>query len=187
MTLQVRPWKLREATRAVLSGGVIAYPTEAVYGLGCDPLNELAVQRVLDLKQRSVKKGLILIAASFSQLQPYVKKLPEHDLKRVMQTWPGPHTWLFPAVDNIPYWLSGAYSTLAIRVTAHPVAAALCHSCKSPLISTSANPSGLPPALDTLTLRRYFTDRLDFILNNKLGGSEKPTPITDAITGLSVR
>ena len=187
MPLQIHPWKLREAARAVLGGGIIAYPTEAVYGLGCHPLDRQAVQRILDLKQRSMEKGLILIAADFSQLQPYVDELPEIHMNKVMRSWPGPHTWLFPAVKSTPSWLSGKHNTLAIRVTAHPIAATLCRICNTALVSTSANPSGLPPALDALTLRRYFSNHLDCIINTQLGGAEKPTSIQDALTGYCVR
>ncbi len=183
----IHPWKLREGARVILGGGVIAYPPEAVYGLGCHPLDGYAVQRILDLKQRSVAKGLILIAADFSQLRPFVKQLPEIRMKQILRSWPGPYTWLLPAVENIPYWLSGDHDKLAVRVTAHPIAAALCHVCKTPLVSTSANPSGLPAALDALAVRRYFNDRLDFIINTQPGGVGKPTPIRDALSGERIR
>ena len=177
------PWKLREAHRCFRRGGIIAYPTEAVFGLGCDPLDALAVHRLLELKQRSVEKGLILIAADFAQLRPFVSELNAGKMERVFESWPGPVTWLLPAPPTLPYWLSGEHETLAVRVTAHPVAAALCRICNSPLVSTSANIAGHPPAKNAMDIRRYFNGNIDCILNGPVGSGMKPTPIRDARTG----
>ncbi|HEY5719640.1 MAG TPA: Sua5/YciO/YrdC/YwlC family protein, partial [Gammaproteobacteria bacterium] len=117
------PWRLRAAARAVRRGGVIAYPTEAVYGLGCDPLDAVAVFELLELKGRPVGKGLILIAADFAHLRPFVDEVGPAAMAAVHASWPGPHTWLLPARAATPPWLSGDFDTLAVRVTAHPVAA----------------------------------------------------------------
>ena len=139
-------WKLREAARCFHRGGLIAYPTEAVYGLGCDPLDSAAVERLLRLKDRPVAKGLILIAADFAQLLPFVRQLPPDLMQPVFDSWPGPNTWLLPARKDTPAWLTGCHDSLAVRVTAHPIAGALCRACRSPLVSTSANLSRRPPA-----------------------------------------
>src|SRR5512143_218632 len=136
------PWQLREAVRVLHHGGLIAYPTEAVYGLGCDPRNADAVLRLLNLKQRPWQKGLILIAADLAQLDPYLLPLDEMMRARVVPTWPGPNTWLLPARVETPHWLRGEHDTLAVRVTAHPVAAALCRAFGGPIVSTSANLAG---------------------------------------------
>ncbi|HEY0719815.1 MAG TPA: Sua5/YciO/YrdC/YwlC family protein, partial [Gammaproteobacteria bacterium] len=146
------PWQLREAVRVLHDGGLIAYPTEAVYGLGCDPLNADAVLRLLELKQRPWQKGLILIAAEQTQLEPYLLPLDSAMLARVAPTWPGPYTWLLPARDETPWWLRGEHDTLAVRVTAHPVAAALCRAFGGPIISTSANLAGKAPATSPLAV-----------------------------------
>jgi L-threonylcarbamoyladenylate synthase len=180
-------WKLRQAARCFRRGGVLAYPTEAVYGLGCDPLNWPAVERILELKQRHAGKGVILIAAHFEQLLPFVAPLPEAQMRPVLESWPGAATWLLPAAPGTPPWIRGEHETVAVRVTAHPVAAALCRACDSPLVSTSANPSSQLPARSALRVRSYFGNRVDYILAGPLGGLEKPTPIRDAASGLTLR
>ena len=179
--------RLSAAARAVKSGGLIAYPTEAVYGLGCDPRNEKAVRRLLALKRRSPRKGLILIAADFAQLAPFLQPLTPADLARLAATWPGPHTWLTPARPDTPRWLRGQHDTLAVRVTAHPLAAALCRACGHPLVSTSANFSGRPPARGALAVRRQLGAAIDCLLPGPTGGATQPTEIRDLRTGRRVR
>jgi len=183
----IRPLKLREAGRCFFNGGLIAYPTEAVYGLGCDPLDGDAVRRLLELKQRPVEKGLILIAADFSQLRPFLGELPRELMAPVLASWPGPATWLLPAAEHTPSWLTGNHDSLAVRVTAHPLAAALSLACRSPLVSTSANPTGRPPARTVLDVRRILPKGIDFILSGAVGPEKKPTPIRDALSGAEVR
>lgn len=179
--------RLRIAARVVRAGGLIAYPTEAVYGLGCDPRNESAVIRLLTLKRRSIRKGLILIAADFAQLEPFLQPLTPPDRARLATTWPGPQTWLIPARTTVPRWLRGRYDTLAVRVTAHPLAAALCRACGHPLVSTSANRSGRPPARTAPAVRRQLGNSLDHLLPGPTGGAAKPTAIRDLRTGQIVR
>lgn len=179
--------RVRAVARVVRAGGLIAYPTEAVYGLGCDPRNERAVRRLLALKRRSPRKGLILIAADFAQLAPYLQPLTPTDRARIDATWPGPYTWLIPARPEVPRWLRGQYATLAVRVTAHPLAAALCRTCGHPLVSTSANFSGRSPARTALAVRRQLGKNIDALLSGPTGGAAKPTEIRDLRTGRRVR
>lgn len=184
---QVHPWKLREAARVINGGGIIAYPTEAVFGLGCDPLDGAAVQRLLTLKGRPVSKGLILIAADFDQLRPFVGQLESRLMKQLLESWPGPNTWVLPAAGDLPGWLTGSHDSLAVRVTDHPVAAELCRSCDTPLVSTSANPSGYRPARTALTVRHFFPSGVDLIISGPLGAQGRPTRIRNAINGRLVR
>jgi len=156
--------KLRTAARQLRYGRVIAYPTEAVYGLGCDPTNIDAVQSILDIKGRPAEKGLILIGADFEQLLPYIDLEGIRDLPRVLDTWPGPVTWIIKARPDVPAWLRGAHDSVAVRVTAHPLAARLAKTFGKPLVSTSANPSGRPPARSALKTRRYFCREKIFII-----------------------
>ena len=179
--------RLRAAARVVRRGGLIAYPTEAVYGLGCDPRNEMAVRRLLTLKRRPMHKGLILIAADFSQLAPFLQPLTPAERERLDATWPGPHTWLIPARNETPRWLRGRHDTLAVRVTAHPLAAALCRACGHPLVSTSANRSGRPPARTALAVRRQLGRDLDALLPGPTGGAAQPTTIRHLRSGRIVR
>lgn len=168
-------------------GGIIAYPTEAVFGLGCDPLNEATVDRLLKLKQRSRDLGLILIAAEFAQLQQFLKPLSNDIMQRVMRAWPGPVTWVMPALDEAPVWLRGRFDTLAVRVTAHPIAAQLCRETGGAIVSTSANVTGQPPAKSANAVRGAFGAQVDVILDGPLGASDRPTEIRDALTGVTVR
>jgi L-threonylcarbamoyladenylate synthase len=172
--------------RVLRKGGVIAYPTEAVFGLGCDPNNKTAVQRILNVKQRSPAKGFILIAATLTQLKPFVEPLDVLSRKRVVATWPGPVTWLLPA-RNAPVWLRGCHDTLAVRVTAHPPAAALCQAWGGPLVSTSANLSGRPPARSALQVHRRLGSLVDCIVPGTTGGAIQPTEIRDLQSGRVVR
>ena len=173
--------------QAVQRGGVIAYPTEAVYGLGCDPAQLAAVQRVLTLKQRPAHKGLILIAADFDQLVPYLLPLDSVTHARVMATWPGAVTWILPAQPHVSPLIRGEHDTLAVRVSAHPTCRALCLRLGHPLISTSANLSTLPPARDAQAVAAQFGTLLDGIVDAPVGGQAQPTEIRQGLTGEIVR
>jgi L-threonylcarbamoyladenylate synthase len=180
------PFRLREAARAIRGGAVVAYPTEAVYGLGCDPLNPMAVQRLLAIKRRPQHKGVILIAAAFEQLRPFVAPLRGARRQQVLAEWPGPVTWVLPAADGVPDWLSGGRGTLAVRVTAHPLAAALCRSAGMPLVSSSANAAGRPPARSSLQVRLRCPG-VDVVLSGDTGGLRRPTQIRDLASGRQLR
>ena len=173
--------------QAVQRGGVIAYPTEAVYGLGCDPAQLAAVQRVLTLKQRPAHKGLILIAADFDQLAPYLLPLDSVTHARVMATWPGAVTWILPAQPHVSPLIRGEHDTLAVRVSAHPTCRALCLRLGHPLISTSANLSTLPPARDAQAVAAQFGTLLDGIVDAPVGGQAQPSEIRQGLTGEIVR
>jgi L-threonylcarbamoyladenylate synthase len=179
--------KLRLAARCIRDGGVVAYPTEAVYGLGCDPWDGAAVRRVLEIKRRPEYKGLILIAADFGQLEPFVQSLDEARMAAVRATWPGPNTWLLPARAETPPWLTGRHDSLAVRVTGHPLAAALCRSAGSALVSTSANRSDLPPARTALQAHLHLGRSVDLVLAGPCGPSDRPSSIRDASTGELIR
>lgn len=170
------PYQLRHAHQIIRQGGLIAYPTEAVYGLGCDPTNAEAVQRLLRLKHRDWRKGLILIAATPDHLRPWVD-LPTADWQKLNQYWPGPFTWVVPARAGTPDWITGGRPDIAVRVTAHPIAAQLALSAGMALVSTSANPAQRPAARTPLAVRRYFDDTLDLIVAGAVNRQANPTPI----------
>lgn len=165
----------------------MAYPTEAVYGLGCDPFNEQAALRVLAIKGRPLDKGLILIAAEPEQLVPLLQPQPRVIMAPVLESWPGPTTWLLPAAPSVPVWLTGGSERIAVRVTAHPLAARLCREFGAALVSTSANRSGRAPARSALQARRMLGRAVDFYLNGATGGSARPSEIRDARDGRVVR
>ncbi|MFM5416230.1 Sua5/YciO/YrdC/YwlC family protein [Aeromonas dhakensis] len=177
------------AVAALQHDGVIAYATEAVFGLGCDPDSEAAVQRLLAIKQRPVEKGLILIAADLAQLQDYIDldQLTSEQLARVEASWPGPFTWIMPARPDTPAWLTGQFDTLAVRVTAHPQVQALCCAFGKPLVSTSANLTGEEPARRVADIGELLASQLAYILPGEVGGQANPSEIKDARTGAVIR
>ncbi|NOR51559.1 MAG: tRNA threonylcarbamoyladenosine biosynthesis protein RimN [Gammaproteobacteria bacterium] len=182
----VTPYQLRLAARYLSGGAVISYPTESVYGLGCDPLNIDAIRHILAIKQRDWTKGLILIAASLEQISPYID--PGFAITEEMeQSWPGAVTWIVPAHPDVPLELTGGHSTIAIRVTAHPVASALCRAFGSAVVSTSANISGHPVIRTTTKLHKSFGRTIDYYLPGELGAGLNPSEIRSAITGEVLR
>lgn len=178
---------IRHAARIVRGGGVVAYPTEAVFGLGCLPRDRIAVGRVLAIKRRSWRKGLILIGATLSQVERYAVLPPEPRRGEVLATWPGPHTWVLDARADAPRWITGGRSSVAVRVTAHPLARALCVAAGEALVSTSANVSRRPPHRRLLRLRRELGLRVDYVLAGPLGGLAEPTSIRDGRSGTILR
>ena len=163
-------FRLQHAVRALHAGGVIAYPTEAVWGLGCDPANADAVIRILMLKQRPMHKGLIIIAADLEQLKPWIAPLPKAATMTLLQQ---PITWIVPAQQQTPRCLRGNHDSIAVRLTKHPLAAALCRAAGHALVSTSANISQRPPARTALGVRMRFRKRLDYVLNGAVGSATK--------------
>lgn len=166
-----------EAVNAIRQGQIIAYPTEAVYGLGCDPFNQKAVKNLLALKGRPMEKGMILIASSIEQCLPYIEIENTPWEQRVKQDWPGAVTWVLPVKEKLPVWITGGRNSLAVRVTDHPVSKSLCEQFGKPLVSTSANPTGAEPAKTQQQLTRYFDQNINGIVAGELGGLDKPTPI----------
>jgi L-threonylcarbamoyladenylate synthase len=179
--------RVLRAARVVRGGGVVAYPTEAVFGLGCLPHDRKAVERVLAMKRRSWHKGLIVIGASLEQLERYVVLPPEPRRREVLASWPGPHTWILDARAGVPRWITGGRASVAVRWTAHPVAAALCLAVGEALVSTSANVSRRPPHRRPLRLRRDFGPLVDYVLAGPLGGDAAPTAIRDGRSGRVLR
>jgi L-threonylcarbamoyladenylate synthase len=173
----LRPWLDR--------GGVIAYPTESCFGLGCDPMNRGAVEKILKLKGRGAVKGLILIAANRNQLRPFATR---SSIAAAWQKgrWPGPVTWVLPAAKNCPAWLTGGRGTVAVRITAHPVAAALCREAGMALVSTSANRCGDPPATTAEECRALFGTRVR-VVEGRIGARKRPSTLIDLATGKVLR
>ena len=181
------PHRLHPARRVVAKGGLIAYPTEAVFGLGCNPYDASAVARLLAVKRRPVSKGLIVLASDFAQLEPLLAPLSDQLLDTVTATWPGPVTWLLPARPEVPNWLRGTHDSIAVRVTDHPGSRALCEAFGGAIVSTSANPATLPPARNPLKVRSYFGNAPVMILHGPLGGRAQPSEIRDGRSGRLVR
>ncbi|MCX8650233.1 Sua5/YciO/YrdC/YwlC family protein [Gilliamella sp. B2776] len=170
------------------NGDVIAYPTEAVFGLGCDPNNEIAVLNLLQLKQRSIDKGLILIASDYQQLLPYIddSTLNKEQKRLAFTSWPGPVTWIFPKNKTTPYFLTGKFDSIAVRVTNHPLVCQLCDLFGKPLISSSANLSGHNPCRTIFDVKQQFGECFP-VLRGETGHRLQPSEIRDIRTGNIIR
>ncbi len=177
-------------TRAIAAhlarGGMIAYPTEFCYGLGCDPRNRNAVMRLLKLKQRPQRKGLILIAGKYSQLAPYLQDITFTEQATLKADGAKAITWLMPAKPSCPRWLRGAHDTLAVRLTAHFEAAALSNELNMALVSTSANFSGGRPARTYSQCLRLFGAQV-WVLPGRVGQRKKPSTIRVWADGKIIR
>ena len=171
------------------NGGIIAYPTEAVFGLGCDPDNEDALRRLLMLKQRPSEKGLILLAASYTQLLPYIdeSEITQDMRSAMLSSWPDGITQLVPKNNSISSLLSGSFDTIAVRITSQPDVVSLCKQTNKPIVSTSANLSGQEPAKTWQSLDPMLTNKVDFILQGYTLGHTSPSKIIDALTGKVIR
>ena len=169
------------------AGGVFAYPTESCYGLGCNPSNPEAVERIIKLKQRSSRHGLILVADDVSRFEPFIQ-WPSAGIKhKVLASWPGPTSWLLPANTATPAMLTGEHTTLAVRVPDHVPLRRLCQAIGGALVSTSANPHGQAAATSVAQLHDYFGAEIDLIVAGKLGDLTRPSRIIDAVSGAIIR
>lgn len=148
--------RLLQCVDALAAGEVLAYPTEAVWGLGCDPDNKRAIQKILLLKRRSPHKGLILVGSREAHFAFLLERLSSERQKMVQESWPGYTTWLVPHFGHVSPLLCGLHDTIALRVSDHPFVHALCEKYGGPIVSTSANPQGLAPARHMLKARCYF-------------------------------
>lgn len=176
--------KIRHAADIIRSGGIVAYPTEAVYGLGCDPLDREAVDTILTLKRRPERAGMILIVADADQLDGWIT--PDTDFSR-LATGTEVVTWVVEAGPLTPRWITGGRKTVAVRITNHPVAAALCVAADMPIVSTSANRRACPPAANALRVRCAFGPAIDYVLPGPTGTRLQPSEIRDARTGAVLR
>lgn len=176
-----------EIAQIIRNGGVVAYPTEAVWGLGCDPYNELAVQRILALKSRPVEKGLILVVGSADQLSPWQPTLTPEQFERLTSKTDHPTSWVVPDQTITPEWVRGAHQSVAIRLSLHHPVEALCQAYQGAIVSTSANPSGLEPAKSKDEVIAYFNEKIDAIYDESLGTQSKPSHVLDLITGQQFR
>lgn len=183
------PLSIAAAAAALHRGAVLAYPTEAVWGVGCDPFDQAAVLRLLALKQREVDKGLILVAASIAQLDGLADwdALPAENAAAVRASWPGPNTWIVPATPRVPRWITGAHDGVAMRVSAHPVVVALCDAFDGPLVSTSANIAGAPAPRRLEAFDPALLAALDGRTGGETGDRDRPSDIRDARSGTVLR
>ena len=185
MRLEAHPQMLN-AARQIAAGAVVAYPTEGVWGLGCEPGNRHAVAHILQLKKRPQAKGLILVAAHIKQLDFLLHDLDPPSYQTLQATWPGPVTWLIPHRDRVPEWICGRFDSVAVRVSAHASVQALCRLVGGPIVSTSANPQSKLPARYGFQVRRYFGPEL-VLAPGQVQRNGRPSQIRDLRTGKVLR
>lgn len=171
------------------NGGIIVYPTEAVFGLGCDPDNEASLKRLLALKDRPKEKGLILLAGDYQQLLPYIdiSNIAPEALQTILSRWPDGITQLLPKQKTLSPLLSGVFDTIAVRVTSQPDVVELCRQTNKPIVSTSANFSGLEPAKTWQTLDNDLLKQVDYLVKGDTLGRTSPSKIIHALTGSIIR
>ena len=179
--------QLTEAVKVLRAGGVIAYPTEYCFGLGCDPRNQASVERLLQIKQRAATQGVILIAADLTQIEDYAELDALTRLAEIQASWPGPNTWLLPTKANVPTWVRGKHTTIAMRIPGHTLSRALCREFGHAIVSTSANRHGQPALLTTEGVVAELGDELDLVVDAPVGGSASASTIRDAISGQILR
>jgi len=182
--------QIEQAVKVLQQGGVIAYPTEAVYGLGCDPENLDAVKKILEIKQREKEKGLILIASNFEQLRNYLKPLDKETEEKLLSAWSQSEraiTWLVPVKQEVSVYLKGQFDTLAVRVSNHPVVKDLCDTFGRAIVSTSANISTQEAARTSQQVKEIFNSNVDFIVEGETDINAQPSEIRDALTNKVIR
>ena len=198
-----------EAAHWLQQGQLLAYPTESVWGIGCDPFNQQAVEQLLAIKQRPLEKGMIVVTDSVSRLKMLLNSLNEDQRQQVLVSWRNDtdsdvdskqaHTWLLPLSENlpvsIPAWITGSHHSVAVRVIDHPLVQQLCrqvvsvHNPYGFVVSTSCNPSGQPPALTLSQAQAYFSNSNEQVgyLKGETLGYQLPSQISDARTGQVIR
>lgn len=151
---------------------VVAYPTETLYGLAVDVTSDRAVKHLYDLKRRDYGLPVAILVADMAMLQDYVTSISEPTRNLIKQFWPGPLTILFKAGDKIAKGLMTNTGKIGIRISSHPVATALVRTFGKPITTTSANLSGYPPSLQVKHVQKYFSDKIDCIID---GGECQPS------------
>lgn len=182
--------QIEQAVKVLQQGGIIAYPTEAVYGLGCDPANISAVKKILQIKRREKEKGLILVAANFEQVKPFLKKLDAKTEEKLLSSWrESDHaiTWLVPVKESVSDYLRGQYDSLAVRVTRHPLVKKLCEEYGGAIVSTSANRATEEAARTSEQVKQIFNNEIDLVIEGETDSNAQPSEIRDALTGKIIR
>lgn len=180
---------LSAEVQALVNGQVIVYPTEAVWGIGCDPMNSEAFQNLLEAKNRPEHKGVILIAKDYSQVLPYIadEKIPMDRRAEIISSWPGAYTWLLPASDKAPSYITGGSELIAVRVTTHPTVRRMCEEFGGAIVSTSANLSGQPTPDSLQGVKDVFGNSVAVYVDEPLGENKSPSKITNGMTGEVIR
>ncbi|MBI2958042.1 MAG: threonylcarbamoyl-AMP synthase [Chloroflexi bacterium] len=169
--------QLGAATRVLRGGGIVAYPTDTVYGLGCNALNSIAVVRVYEVKKRPRHLALPILIPEVGQLPSVARSVPRAAMALAERFWPGALTLVLPKQDRIPDIVTARCDRVAVRVPAHPVPAFLCRALGAPLIGTSANLHGMPSCRTAREVRRHFAGEVDLVIDGESPGGVESTVV----------
>jgi len=181
------PEEYEDISDAIVKGKIIAYPTESVFGIGCDPENEQSINKIIEIKNRGKQKGLIIIADEVKKLSKFIHKdyldlfIKKSDIESK------PTTWIVPSSKHVLNLVKGEDSSVALRITQHPIASRICKYSNKAIISTSANISSKTPAKNSNEILMQFGEEIDIIVDGRVGDSIKPTQIVDLITNKVIR
>ena len=176
-----------QGAKIICSGGVVAYPAEGCYGLGCNPMDANAVRRILLIKRRHFSKGLILISDHIKRFYPYFTHLPAATREDILATWPGPVTWLLPVRPNVPRIVRGNHQSIALRVSSHPIVRMLCQASGMAIVSTSANRASLTPHRSQKSVMEEFAGDIDGVVAGRIGQRRNPSVIRNSFDGRYIR
>ena len=179
-------WQLERIERVIRRGGIIAYPTESVFGLGCDPDQLQALEKIVRIKKRSPEKGLIILVSDIKQALPYIQPLTQTQITQINHAQSRATTWLIPRQPDVSILLCGSHDRLAVRLTQHPIARAICEFTNQALVSTSCNLSNKPEMKTALEVRNKLGTLLDLVITGSCGG-QKPSQIIDLVSGRVLR
>jgi L-threonylcarbamoyladenylate synthase len=180
------PWALNRFAHAISQGAIFGCPTDTIWGFGCHPLIASSVARILQIKNRSPDKGLILLSSKLEYCAAYVG-VDSEQLEPIQSPADHPTTWLVPASGDCPIWIRGNYPTVAIRITNHPLLAFLCDRLQAPIVSTSANRSSKATVRNSVQMRKQFGNELDFIVSGFATGSNRPSEIKSLLSRATIR
>lgn len=180
---------IEEMADILTNGGIVAYPTEGVWGLGCDPFNEEAVRRLLNIKHRDESEGFIILATNWGQIYDLIdlEALPKNDQIFLTAAWPSHITFLLPKSKSAPNFISGASEQIALRITDFKPNKELIEAFGTPIISTSANLHGMTAARSLEEVKIYFDKRIDAVFDKKSGNQPNPSKIYDLKNKVYIR
>jgi len=186
--MEINSASLFKCVNVLRNNDIIAYPTESVFGLGCNPHNKNAIMKLLNLKKRIQSKGLILVASHYNQVKSYISErdLSFQNKSILLKTYLVPITFLVPAKSCVPFWLTGKSKFLAIRISSHFFIKKLCNEFGTAIVSTSANYSGSKPCKTHAEVIKNFGKNIP-IFHGKLGNSKNPSKIINLISGELIR
>jgi len=177
--------KNHRLVRFIRRGGVIAYPTESCFGLGCDPKNKKAINKIIKLKKRSLNKNFILIGSSLKHFDYFTNSFNDVTKENLFSKWPGPHTWIIKANNRCPNWLK-SNSKIALRIPSFSNCQALINSIDMAITSSSLNLSGKIPLKNYRDVCRFLPDQVKLI-KGRIGKNRNPSVIQDFKTKNIIR